>query len=302
MIIKITTLIASALSLIFSILFWSQLGNGNLQWMLALFAVVLESTKWLAWNRCRQSYTQKRWGSLLVSGGLFFLLILISISGTSLQIHQSYADQKSTRMKESTQYQILGEQIKQKQEQIQTLIENAKHDTEHGFRGRAQNVLQAHVPKAQAELDILFQAQEAHVKAQSTSLEALSTGISQAHSGNIELILCFVLGALLDTVLSFLFWVQSTCSKHIVIQKKNLAPKKLINKKIHRCAVTAFPKPKEYEEVKNLLKTKRCAPAVRAIKEIARVGTKRAQDYLNLLEEEGFLVRKNSRYLLSHCS
>jgi hypothetical protein len=138
------------------------------------------------------------------------------------------------------------------------------------------------------------------VKAQSTSLEALSTGISQALSGKIEMILCFVLGALLDIVLTFLFWAQSTCSKHIIIQNNNTIPKNPKHKQGHRCQVKILPKPKEYEEVKSLLQARRCPPAVRAIKEIARVGTKRAQDYLILFEEEGLLVRKNSRYLLSH--
>jgi hypothetical protein len=107
-----------ALSLAFSMSFWGQLEDGYCRWMFVLVAVVLESSKCLAWCLSLKAYAQGYFAILLFAGGLFLLLVTLSIVGNSLQLHQSYIMQKAGYQERDSRAQCLSERIAQQQRYI----------------------------------------------------------------------------------------------------------------------------------------------------------------------------------------
>jgi hypothetical protein len=305
MLIRFVLGIASLLSLSFSLLFWASLGTGVLQGMLLTLALVLEASKWLAWRHCQQFLRLRRLSAGFCSGALFLVLLALSVLASSLQLNNSYLRQKESAVQGSQRYQNLAFQIAQQRAQIAALLESAQDDLKNGYRRRAQDVLKHDLAQAQNVLGHLIQEQSAeNTEVQNVPLHALMQAVSRLCGRNMELILCFVLGALLDVVISFLFWFENNpmrmCSGNIRGTRNNFPPANKRDRKKEKTEMPILDDIKgDHSNVVSLLKKNRCSPTVRAIKGVAKIGTQKAQALLESMAREGLLVRKNLRYQLA---
>jgi hypothetical protein len=202
-----TLVLTIALSLAFSLSFWGQLGDGSYRWMFVLVAVVLESSKCLAWCLSLKAYAKGYFGILLFAGGLFLLLVTLSIVGSSLQLHQSYVTQKARYQERDSRAQALSERIAQQQRYIRYLIDNVRDDTTRGFRTRAQLLLREDLPQANAMLEALLESKQEEWTVYRLEPKSLLFAFLEQVSKHMELSLCVVIGTLLDIVLAFLFWL-----------------------------------------------------------------------------------------------
>jgi hypothetical protein len=269
-------------------------------------ALVLEASKWLAWRQCQQAFQERTLAALMGSGLLFFVLLAMSIASSSLQLHNSYLTQKEGALHNSARYQNLSFQIEQQRRQIAALMESAQNDLKNGYRHRAQNILKQDIVQSQNVLGELVREQSAgNIEVQDVPLHSLMHGLSRLCGRNMELILCFVLGGLLDIVLAFLFLLGNKSPKmylgNIRGAGNNLSPaegKKRIQKKLAKPVLEEISSG-DLGNVVSLLKQNHCSPTVRAIKDVAKIGTRRAQALLESMAKEGLLVRRNLRYQLA---
>ena len=198
---------ACGLSVLMSILFWSQISqNTTSSILMGSMGMLFDATKLCALPATFWFLRDKRWFLSLFSMKVYLILAIVSIIASIGVLKKEATNSSQVVLSASKEHQSLLKQVHYQQEIIESLIASQKKDIELGYRARAQQTNQQlqHEKEKLYALAKQVESGKSHPVGMMGELSKSLASVISVDPSRVENWLSVGLGVLLELATTFL--------------------------------------------------------------------------------------------------